>query len=57
MKIEEHYGFPQDIEYAVERGNLYIVQSRPITTLDKGKQGESKEIKPEFVPQETKKQT
>jgi len=32
-KIEEHYQYPQDIEYAFEKGNLYIVQSRPITTL------------------------
>lgn len=32
-KIEEHYNYPQDIEYAFERDNLYIVQSRPITTL------------------------
>ena len=32
-KIEEHYGYPQDIEYSFEKDNLYIVQSRPITTL------------------------
>ncbi|MEW6748771.1 MAG: phosphoenolpyruvate synthase [Candidatus Micrarchaeota archaeon] len=32
-KIEEHYGYPQDIEYGFEKDNLYIVQSRPITTL------------------------
>jgi len=32
-KIEQHYGYPQDLEYAVDKGNLYIVQSRPITTL------------------------
>ncbi len=32
-KIETHYGKPQDIEWAVEKGNLMIVQSRPITTL------------------------
>ncbi|HID72707.1 TPA: phosphoenolpyruvate synthase, partial [Candidatus Micrarchaeota archaeon] len=41
-KIEEHYGSPQDLEYAFEKGNLYIVQSRPITTLDSGKMGEEK---------------
>jgi pyruvate,water dikinase len=35
-RIEEHYAFPQDIEYAFERDNLYIVQSRPITTLKQG---------------------
>lgn len=34
-KIEEHYGFPCDIEWAMEGGKLYITQSRPITTLKK----------------------
>lgn len=33
IKIEKHYKIPQDIEWAIERGKLYIVQSRPITTL------------------------
>ncbi len=32
-KIEGHYKSPQDIEWAMERGKLYITQSRPITTL------------------------
>jgi len=32
-RIEKHYNFPQDIEWAYEKGELYIVQSRPITTL------------------------
>ncbi len=31
--IEKHYGFPCDIEWAMEAGTFYIVQSRPITTL------------------------
>ncbi|GIW63392.1 MAG: phosphoenolpyruvate synthase [Patescibacteria group bacterium] len=31
-KIEQHYYFPQDIEWAMEKDQLYIVQSRPITT-------------------------
>jgi pyruvate,water dikinase len=31
--IENHYGFPCDIEWAYEKGKFYIVQSRPITTL------------------------
>ncbi|MEM2948955.1 MAG: phosphoenolpyruvate synthase [Candidatus Bilamarchaeaceae archaeon] len=34
-RIEQHYNFPQDIEYAIEKENIYIVQSRPITTLKK----------------------
>ncbi|MFA6421835.1 MAG: PEP/pyruvate-binding domain-containing protein [Candidatus Buchananbacteria bacterium] len=33
MDIENHYGFPCDIEWAFESGKFYIVQSRPITTL------------------------
>lgn len=31
--IENHYFFPQDIEWAIEKGRIYIVQSRPITTI------------------------
>jgi len=33
LRIENHYGFPCDIEWAVEQRKFYIVQSRPITTL------------------------
>jgi len=33
LRIEYHYGFPCDIEWAKEKGKFYIVQSRPITTL------------------------
>jgi len=33
VRIEEHYGFPCDIEWSLEDGELYILQSRPITTL------------------------
>lgn len=35
LKIENHYGFPCDIEWAHKDGRFYIVQSRPITTLNK----------------------
>ncbi len=31
--IHAHYFFPQDIEWALEKGKLYITQARPITTL------------------------
>ncbi len=31
--IERHYKFPCDIEWAYEKKNFYITQSRPITTL------------------------
>lgn len=40
QRIEKHYGFPCDIERAFEAGKFYIVQSRPITTIDKNKQRE-----------------
>ncbi|MBI4117821.1 MAG: hypothetical protein HY453_01945 [Parcubacteria group bacterium] len=33
LAIENHYGFPCDIEWAAEKDEFYIVQSRPITTL------------------------
>lgn len=32
-KIENHYGFPCDIEWAFAENQFYITQSRPITTL------------------------
>lgn len=34
LGIESHYNFPCDIEWAYEGGKFYIVQSRPITTLN-----------------------
>ena len=33
IKIENHYDFPCDIEWAYTTGKFYILQSRPITTL------------------------
>lgn len=32
--LEEHYGKPQDIEFAVENEEIFIVQTRPITTME-----------------------
>jgi len=32
LRIEEAFGVPQDIEFAVHGGELYLVQARPITT-------------------------
>lgn len=31
--LEKHYFFPQDSEWAKENGKLFLVQTRPITTL------------------------
>ena len=33
-QVEAHYGSPQDIEWAEADGQFYILQSRPITTLE-----------------------
>ena len=38
--IEKHYFFPQDIEWAYENNTIYIVQTRPVTTLKKQKNEE-----------------
>ena len=35
INIEKYYGKPQDMEWAFEKEKLYILQSRPITTLKK----------------------
>ena len=35
LKIEQHYQSPQDTEWAIEGDKVYMVQSRPITTLIK----------------------
>lgn len=32
--IQRHFGAPQDIEFAIENGQLYILQSRPITRIN-----------------------
>ena len=33
QKLHNHYGKAQDIEFAIEKGKFYVVQTRPITTL------------------------
>lgn len=33
VAAEEHYGRPQDIEWAIAAGKTWLVQARPITTL------------------------
>ncbi|ELZ27267.1 phosphoenolpyruvate synthase [Halogeometricum pallidum JCM 14848] len=32
-RVEEHYGEPQDVEWAIYEGEVYMLQSRPITTI------------------------
>lgn len=33
QKLHNHYGQPQDIEFAIAKGKIFIVQTRPITTI------------------------
>ncbi len=35
-RLEQHYNFPQDIEWAKENNQIYIVQTRPVTTTKEG---------------------
>ena len=39
--LEKHYGIPQDIEWGVEKSRIYILQSRPITTINNAKKAEA----------------
>lgn len=34
--VETHHGCPQDVEWAIAFGQAWLVQARPITTLDNG---------------------
>ncbi len=48
LKLEAHYKKPQDIEFAVEGEEIYIVQTRPVTTIGKKIEG-GKEISGEVI--------
>jgi pyruvate,water dikinase len=50
IKLEEHYKKPQDIEFAIGDDEVYIVQTRPITTIEKRFLSENvKELKGEII--------
>ncbi|MDO8874450.1 MAG: phosphoenolpyruvate synthase [Methanoregula sp.] len=38
---ENHYGMPQDVEWGIVKGTIYILQSRPITTIGSKKENKS----------------
>jgi len=39
-RVEDHYGTPQDVEWAIYDGEIYMLQSRPITTIQEGTDAE-----------------
>ncbi len=48
--IHKHYNFPQDTEWAIESDKIYMLQSRPVTTLnmdtgkDQSEEGSSERV-------------
>ena len=44
LKVERVFGTPQDIEWALAGPNLFIVQSRPITTLTPPRTWEDRQV-------------
>ncbi|WP_456418620.1 PEP/pyruvate-binding domain-containing protein, partial [Methanocaldococcus infernus] len=44
IRIEKHYKRPMDIEWAIEKNKIYMLQARPITTLKKEKKEREEEI-------------
>lgn len=53
-RLQEHYYFPQDSEWAKEKGKLYLIQTRPVTTVAQvgisRKKEEKKDIKMATTP-------
>ena len=39
IKLQKYYGTPQDVEWAVLKGETYILQTRPVTTLERNLTG------------------
>jgi len=44
LRVEKVFGAPQDIEWALAGPNLFLLQSRPITTLVKTKSWEDRQV-------------
>jgi len=50
LKLEEHYNKPQDIEFALENNEIFIVQTRPITTIQgRIEQTENKKVEGKLI--------
>lgn len=53
QQLHQHYFFSQDIEWAVEKNRLYILQTRPVTTIKpkQKKDGQKIEVEGELILQ------
>lgn len=49
LKLEDHYDKPQDIEFAIENGEIFIVQTRAITTIAKRIETSKTEIEGDVI--------
>ena len=47
VKAEDHFGSPQDVEWAITDGQFYMLQSRPITAM--GREEIGRDIEGEYV--------
>lgn len=49
LKLEEYYRFPQDFEWIIEDGRVYLLQSRPVTVFYEKKEEEVKIKRPPIL--------
>lgn len=49
LKLEEYYRFPQDFEWIIEDGRVYLLQSRPVTVFYEKREEEVKIKKPPIL--------
>ncbi|MGB7582725.1 MAG: PEP/pyruvate-binding domain-containing protein [Sedimentisphaerales bacterium] len=52
IKAENEFGCPQDIEWAIHQDKIFLLQSRPITTIPRAKSREEKQIWASFAAKE-----
>lgn len=51
VEIEKHYGKPQDTEWGINNGEIFMLQSRPVTTLPGNVEDKSDNTKPKTEDQ------
>lgn len=56
LKLEQHYGNAQDVEWGVENGKVYIVQTRAVTTLKSNQEKQLVQREKTGVVEEVQKQ-